>query len=93
MPQRIQRRRTKDWKMPKNTIYVGRGSQWGNPFIVGINSTATECIEKYRHWLNTNKDSLNLEFIRGKNLSCWCSLDDECHADILLEESNKGRGS
>lgn len=33
-PKRIQRRRTKGWRMPPNTIYVGRGSIWGNPFIV-----------------------------------------------------------
>lgn len=33
-PIRIQRKRTKGWKMPPNTIYVGRGSKWGNPFRV-----------------------------------------------------------
>lgn len=33
-PKRIQRKRTKGWKMPANTVYVGRGSKWGNPFIV-----------------------------------------------------------
>lgn len=31
-PIRIQRKRTKGWKMPNNTIYVGRPSRWGNPF-------------------------------------------------------------
>jgi hypothetical protein len=35
MPIRIQRRRTKGWRMPPGTIYVGRGSRWGNPFWVG----------------------------------------------------------
>lgn len=35
MPQRIQRKRTKGWRMPPNTIYVGRGTQWGNPYKVG----------------------------------------------------------
>lgn len=28
---RIQRKRTKGWKMPENTIYVGRPTKWGNP--------------------------------------------------------------
>lgn len=32
--QRIQRRRTRGWRMPENTVYVGRGSRWGNPFRV-----------------------------------------------------------
>jgi hypothetical protein len=31
-PQRIQRQRTKGWRMPENTVYVGRPSKWGNPF-------------------------------------------------------------
>ena len=38
MPERIQRKRTKGWKMPDNTIYVGRGTVWGNPFVVGAPS-------------------------------------------------------
>lgn len=35
MPNRIQRRRTKGWRMPAGAVYVGRGTQWGNPFAVG----------------------------------------------------------
>ena len=34
MPIRIQRKRSKGWTMPENTVYVGRPSKWGNPFIV-----------------------------------------------------------
>lgn len=33
-PQRIQRKRTKGWRMPDGAIYVGRPSKWGNPFEV-----------------------------------------------------------
>jgi len=31
---RITRSRKKGWTKPDNTIYVGRGSKWGNPFRV-----------------------------------------------------------
>ena len=31
-PRRIQRKRTKGWRMPPNAVYVGRPTQWGNPF-------------------------------------------------------------
>jgi len=31
-PVRIQRKRTKGWRMPEGAVYVGRGSKWGNPF-------------------------------------------------------------
>ena len=27
--------------------------------------------------------------LRGKNLACWCSLDQPCHADVLLEIANR----
>lgn len=31
-PQRVQRKRTKGWRMPEGVVYVGRGTAWGNPF-------------------------------------------------------------
>lgn len=34
-PKRIQRKRTKGWRMPENTIYVGRPTIYRNPFKVG----------------------------------------------------------
>lgn len=34
MPKRIQRKRTKGWRMPPNTINVSRPSKWGNPYTV-----------------------------------------------------------
>lgn len=27
--------------------------------------------------------------LRGKNLACWCPLDQPCHADVLLELANQ----
>lgn len=35
MPKRIQRKRTKGWKMPEGCIYCGRPSKWGN-WAVGV---------------------------------------------------------
>lgn len=32
-----------------------------------------------------------IEELAGKNLACWCPLDQPCHADILLELANPGR--
>ena len=26
--------------------------------------------------------------LRGKNLACWCALDQPCHADVLLDIAN-----
>lgn len=35
IPQRIQRKRTKGWKMPENTVSVCRPGEFGNPFKIG----------------------------------------------------------
>lgn len=108
MPIRVQRKRTKGWRMPENTVYVGRGSRWGNPFVVGKGGTAMECISKYAADLcpythkppNNGLDAFylseanlrDLEFeLRGKNLACWCALDQPCHADLLLKWANEPR--
>lgn len=29
--------------------------------------------------------------LRGKNLACWCPLDQPCHADVLLKLANGGQ--
>ena len=35
MPERIQRKRAKGWRMPAGVKYVGRPGLFGNPFVVG----------------------------------------------------------
>ena len=34
-PRAVQRRRTRYWRMPPHTKYVGRGTRWGNRYRVG----------------------------------------------------------
>ena len=86
-PIRVQRKRTKGWRMPPDTIYVGRGSKWGNPFKVG-DLDADECVLLFRQaMICFPKD---LSELRGKNMACWCREDAEhCHADVLLELANQ----
>jgi len=71
--------------MPENTVYVGRGSKWGNPFPVTTDMPLDKSLELYRDQL----DITGLKELQGKNLACWCPLDKPCHADILLELANK----
>ena len=35
-PQRIQRKRTKGWRMPENTVSVCRPGPFGNPFTIAL---------------------------------------------------------
>ena len=48
-PARIQLRRAKGWRMPENTVKVDRSTPWGNPFKVGEDGTAHDCVELYKH--------------------------------------------
>jgi len=103
MPKRIQRKRTKGWRIPKKTIYVGRPTVWGNPFEVGCNASHFSiempvCLETIEDVLRCYRDYVELWLkvspnwlakLKGKDLACWCSLDKPCHADILLELSNR----
>jgi hypothetical protein len=44
-------------------------------------------LSHFRAWVTPHADLIR-EHLRGKNLACWCRLDQPCHADILLEIAN-----
>lgn len=51
-PERIQRKRTKGFRMPEGAIYVGRPTIWGNPFMADGNAAERDLAAKrYRSWL------------------------------------------
>jgi hypothetical protein len=98
-PKRVQRRRVKGWKMPPNTVYVGCGSKWGNPYRA--NGNRAEATSLFADMLyrapagdgtwgkrgETAEETVRRELV-GKNLACWCPVDQPCHADVLLELAN-----
>lgn len=88
-PARIQRKRTKGWRMPKGAVYVGRPSQWGNP--IPIKPTGHfDAAGRAQYVASLSRAELNAirRELRGKTLACWCRLDQHCHADVLLEIAN-----
>lgn len=94
---RIQRKRTRGWRLPPNTIIVCRPSIWGNPFKVGTTyKTNAEAVVAFRRALlhgelkTRNGEMLKnkLNELKGFDLACWCRLDECCHADVLLELAN-----
>ena len=135
-PKRIQRKRSKGWRMPEGAVYVGRPTRFGNPFQAvkseccgywdvrddnGVTylvdhrfthrpevrddrrtwTTKREAVresvrlygDELTYWLG-GRMSWDSEFaeavesLRGKDLACWCPLDQPCHADVLLEIAN-----
>ena len=91
MPKRIQRKRTKGYKMPAGSVYVGRPTIWGNPCLIVDYGSAEKAVSGYRKYLRARMyfGSLTPKDLRGKDLACWCPLDQPCHADVLLEIANQ----
>lgn len=68
MPERIQLRRTKGWRMPPNTVKVDRSTDFGNPWTVreaheaGYRGTdrglAMMCVRLFREWVERHPGSL-----------------------------------
>ena len=90
MSYRIQRRRDCPWQTTPPAIYVGRPSRFGNPFRVGIDGTARECVQFYEaHYVDDVAYRATVRrLLAGKVLACWCKLDQPCHGDVLLNWAN-----
>lgn len=84
-PVRIQRKRSRGWKMPENTVSVCRPGKWGNPFTFANSGR----IHPAMRFACEVAPLLDVTPLRGKNLACFCPLDQPCHADVLLEIANK----
>ena len=70
--------------MPPNTISVCRPGKWGNPFTFA-NSGNVHPVLRFACEV---APLLDVSPLRGKNLACFCPLDVDCHADVLLELAN-----
>lgn len=115
MPERIQLRRHRGWRKPEGAVVVTRGTDWGNPFVVGqpleISTpmpydkqrrekgewfawggfiTAEVAVAMFRAWVVFQRLAPQIRSeLRGRDLACWCRLDQPCHADVLLEIANQ----
>lgn len=65
-------------------------------------ATAEQCVEMFREYVagisghrlsdygrNDRTAEIRAE-LAGRDLACWCPLDQPCHADVLLELANRG---
>jgi hypothetical protein len=69
------------------SVYIGRPSQWGNPFVIGsIAGTRKSVIYLYSKWImlpeNSNIRHAARIVLRGKILGCYCK-PLACHGDLL----------
>jgi hypothetical protein len=69
-------------------VYIGRGSIWGNPFVIGVHGNRNEVIEMYSKWIRGQPQLLaQLPELKGKVLGCHCKSvinPKRCHGEVLL---------
>ncbi|GGW15819.1 hypothetical protein GCM10018980_51400 [Streptomyces capoamus] len=54
-------------------------------------ATREQAVAMFRDWLNQRPDLAQAARteLTGRDLMCWCPLDEPCHADVLLEIANQ----
>lgn len=72
-----------------NYLYIGRGSKWGNPFIMKEYSPIERkrVIDAYYTYITQGDGTnllKNLKELEGKMLACYCA-PRPCHGDVLVE--------
>lgn len=93
VPPRVWNKR--DPACPRDAVYIGRPSWWGNPFshIEGRGTTRVAsrkiAVDCYEIWLEQQPKLIRLvkAELRGKDLVCWCK-PATCHGDVLLKLAN-----
>ena len=97
LPQRIQLKRTKGWRLPDNAVIISRPTKWGNTFRIGVDGTREECVRQFAEWIAGDDPKARelrhaLGELRGKDLACWCP-PGPCHGDTLIAMANRRSSS
>ena len=67
------------------TVYVGRGSRYGNPFKIGEHGTRQEVIRLYEEWLDERPHLVErLDRPNLGGLRCYCA-PLPCPAEIIRD--------
>lgn len=75
---------------PKDAVYIGRGSPWGNPFVIGKDGTRDDVCNKFESMVENDPDLKEQikSALKGKDLVCFCK-PARCHGDYLLKVANE----
>lgn len=74
----------------KYDIYIGRGSKWGNPFIMKdwSDKERNRVCDEYEKWFWTTDLPNQIHELKDKVLGCYCK-PKRCHGDFLANLANK----
>lgn len=70
-------------------VYIGRGTPFGNPYVIGRDGTREEVIAKYKAYfydrIKHDKNFLRqVMALKNKVLGCHCK-PLACHGDVIKE--------
>lgn len=74
----------RDPNCPEDAEYCGRGTQYGNPYVIGIDGNRDDVCDKFERRVLPDLDVRALE---GKDLKCHCK-PKRCHCDPILVKAN-----
>jgi hypothetical protein len=75
-------------KISSDAVYIGRGSKWGNPFVIDKDGGRIDVCDKYELWFCDQPELMaSLDELKGKDLVCFCA-PKKCHGDFLLRLAN-----
>lgn len=76
---------------PADAVYIGRGSPFGNPFIIGKDGDRDKVCDLYMDWAESQPEFIQYikRELRGKDLICFCK-PQRCHGDFLIMVANGG---
>lgn len=71
-------------------VYIGRGSPYGNPFVIGKHGDRNAVCDQFDVMLLGNPQLLEKvkTELEGKDLVCFCA-PKRCHGDTLLRIANE----
>jgi ribosomal protein L34 len=103
-PARIQRKRTKGFNLQAASpnglpvVSVCRPGKWGNPHKISdhdgdvsevVRMDKVDLVNLVLKDKNGTPLFYQLNELKGKNLACFCGLDQPCHADPLIRLANQ----
>lgn len=70
--------------VPHGAIYCGRGSPYGNPFVIGKDGDRDQVCDRFEKEI---LPTLDVSKLRGRDLVCFCA-PRRCHCDAILKKAN-----
>jgi len=69
---------------PRDAVYIGRGSPWGNRFVIGEHGDRDQVCDRFEC---EQLPDMDVRDLANKDLVCFCA-PHRCHGDSILLKAN-----